>query len=94
MSWSGPSIPETGEPSLIQRAQAHGFELRTFTMDPSARVLIAASTTPMLMADGSNVSAGLSLYRVGADGKLDFARKIDVDTSGGIQFWCGCLNMP
>ena len=86
--------PRTGEPTLIQRAEAHGFELRTFTMDPSSRVLIAASTTPMLMADGSNVSAGLSLYRVGGDGKLDFARKIDVDTSGGIQFWCGCLNMP
>ena len=86
--------PKTGEPNLIQRAEAHGFELRTFTMDPSARVLIAASTTPMPMADGSTVSAGLILYRVGADGKLDFGRKIDVDTSGGIQFWCGCLNMP
>jgi 6-phosphogluconolactonase (cycloisomerase 2 family) len=84
----------TGEPSLIQRAPAHGFELRTFTMDPSSRVLIAASTTPMLMPDGSKVSAGLSLYRVGADGRLDFARKVDVDTSAGIQFWCGCLNMP
>jgi 6-phosphogluconolactonase len=63
-------------------------------MDPSARVLIAASTTPMLMPDGNTVSAGLSLYRVGADGRLDFARKIDVDTGAGIQFWCGCLNMP
>jgi 6-phosphogluconolactonase len=84
----------TGEPTLIQRAEAHGFELRTFTMDPSARVLIAASTTPMLMPDGNTVSAGLSLYRVEADGKLDFARKMDVDTGAGIQFWCGCLNMP
>ena len=27
---------KTGEPDLIQRADAHGFELRTFTMDPSA----------------------------------------------------------
>ena len=84
----------TGEPSLIQRAEAHGFELRTFTMDPSARVLIAASTTPMWLADGNKVSAGLSVYRVGADGKLDFARKVDVDTGAGVQFWCGCLNMP
>ncbi|HEX4105476.1 MAG TPA: beta-propeller fold lactonase family protein [Rhizomicrobium sp.] len=85
---------KTGEPDLIQRADAHGFELRTFTMDPSSRVLIAASTTPMLLANGDKVSAGLSLYRVGADGKLDFARKIDVDTGAGVQFWCGCLNMP
>ena len=85
---------QTGEPTLIQRADAHGFELRTFTMDPSSKVLIAASTTPMAMPDGSTVSAGLSVYRVGADGKLDFARKYDVDTSAGVQFWCGCLNMP
>lgn len=85
---------QTGEPSLIQRAPAHGFELRTFTMDPASRALVAASTTPMLMPDGSQVSAGLSVYRVGTDGKLDFARKYDVDTSGGVQFWCGCLNMP
>ena len=84
----------TGEPTLIQRAEAHGFELRTFTMDPSSRVLIAASTTPMQLPDGGMVSAGLSLYRVGGDGKLDFARKIDVDTGAGVQFWCGCLNMP
>jgi 6-phosphogluconolactonase len=85
---------QSGEPALIQRADAHGFELRTFTMDPSSTVLIAASTTPMAMPDGSTVSAGLSVYRVGADGKLDFARKYDVDTSAGVQFWCGCLNMP
>jgi 6-phosphogluconolactonase len=85
---------QTGEPSLIQRAEAHGFELRTFTMDPSSKVLIAASTTPMAMPDGSTVSAGLSIYRMGTDGKLDFARKYDVDTTPGVQFWCGCLNMP
>ena len=32
--------------------------------------------------------------RIGADGKLDFARKYDVDTAAGTQFWCGFLNMP
>jgi 6-phosphogluconolactonase len=86
--------PATGEPNLIQRAPAHGFELRTFTMDPTSKVLIAASTTPMQMPDGATVSAGLSVYRVATDGKLDFARKYDVDTAAGVQFWCGCLNMP
>ncbi|MBV9899546.1 MAG: beta-propeller fold lactonase family protein, partial [Alphaproteobacteria bacterium] len=84
----------TGEPSRIQNAPAHGFELRTFTIDPSGRVLIAASTTPLMLPDGSTISAGLSVYRIGADGKLTFARKYDTDTSGGIQFWCGLLNMP
>jgi 6-phosphogluconolactonase len=88
--------PNTGEPSLIQRADANGFELRTFTIDPSGRVLIAASTTPMLVRDDdtvSSVSAGLSVYRIGTDGKLSFVSKQDVDTSAGTQFWCGLLTM-
>lgn len=85
--------PKTGEPTRIQNAPAHGFELRTFTIDPSGKVLIAAGTTPMAMPDGSTVSAGLSVYRIGADGRLTFARKYDTDTSAGIQFWCGLLTM-
>ncbi len=83
---------KTGEPIRIQNAPAHGFELRTFTIDPAGKVLIAASTTPMLVKDGdtvSSVSAGLSVYRIGGDGKLSFVRKLDVDTSAGAQFWCG-----
>ncbi len=87
---------KTGEPSLIQEAEAHGFELRTFTIDPSGKLLIAASQMPMLVRDGervAKVSAGLSLYRIGADGKLNFLRKLDVDTSAGTQFWCGLLTM-
>jgi 6-phosphogluconolactonase len=88
--------PASGEPSLIQRADAHGFELRTFTIDPSGGVLIAASTTPMSVQEGgriTTVSAGLSVYRIGPDGKLDFVRKYDVDASAGVQFWCGLLTM-
>ena len=88
--------PNTGEPTLIQRAEAHGFELRTFAIDPSGRLLIAASTTPMLVREGSKVgavSAGLSIYRIGADGKLNFVSKQDVDTTAGTQFWCGLLTM-
>ena len=87
---------KTGEPSLIQEAEAHGFELRTFTIDPSGRLLIAASQQSMLVRDGervATVSAGLSLYRIGTDGKLTFLRKLDVDTSAGTQFWCGLLTM-
>ena len=86
--------PRTGEPTRIQNAPAHGFELRTFTIDPSGKVLIAASTTPLMLADGGTVSAGLSVWRIGADGKLTFARKYDADTKSGIQFWCGLLTMP
>jgi len=83
----------SGEPRLIQRADAHGFELRTFAIDPSGRVLIAASTTSMPLSDGATVSAGLSVYRIGTDGRLGFARKYDTDTGAGLQFWSGLLTM-
>lgn len=86
--------PATGEPSRIQNAPAHGFELRTFTIDPSGKVLIAAAMTPLMLPDGTMVSAGFSVYRIGDDGKLDFVRKYDADTSAGAVFWCGLLNMP
>src|SRR6201999_3092418 len=84
----------TGGPTLIQRAWTDSYELRTFSMDPSGKVLIAASTTPMPVMDQgmlSQVSAGLSIYKVGADGKLASAGKVDVDTSTGVQFWADML---
>jgi 6-phosphogluconolactonase len=86
----------TGEPSRIQNIDSHGFEIRTFAIDPSGTVLIAASQLALLVRDGdrvSNVSAGLTLYRIGVDGKLTFVRKHDVDTTEGTQFWCGLLTM-
>jgi len=86
----------TGEPTLIQRAWTDGYELRTFAMDPSGQVLIAASTTPMQVLEQgvlSTVSAGLSVYKAGADGKLTNVHTYEVDTSTGVQFWSGMLTM-
>ena len=88
--------PATGEPTLIQRAWTDDYELRTFAIDPSGQVLIAASTTPMQVQEQgvlSTVGAGLSVYRMGPDGKLTSAHKYDVDTSAGLQFWSGLLTM-
>jgi len=89
--------PATGEPTLIQRAWTDDYELRTFAMDPSGQVLVTASTTPMQVLQEdvlSLIGAGLSVYRAGEDGKLTYVHKYDVDTSAGIQFWSGLLNMP
>jgi 6-phosphogluconolactonase len=88
---------KTGEPTRIQNIDAHGFEIRTFTITPDGKLLIAASQLALPVREGdrvTNVSAGLSFYRIGADGKLAFLRKQDVDTSAGTQFWCGLLTMP
>jgi 6-phosphogluconolactonase len=84
----------TGEPTLVQSADGHGITLRTFAVDPSARMLVAASQVALPARDGATVKtlpAGLSVFRIGGDGKLDFARKYDVDVGGKNQFWSGMV---
>jgi 6-phosphogluconolactonase (cycloisomerase 2 family) len=88
----------TGEPKLVQTVDGRGIQLRTFAIHPSGRLLLAASIQPLPVknADGSigTLSAGLSVYRMGAaDGKLDFARKYDVDASKETQFWSGMVTL-
>jgi 6-phosphogluconolactonase len=88
--------PSGGEPTLIQNIDGRGITLRTFALDPTARMLVAASQIALPVRDGTTVktlSAGLSVYRVGADGKLDFARKYDVDVGGKNQFWSGVVTL-
>ena len=84
----------TGEPTLIQNVDAHTIHLRTFAIDPTGRLLIAASILPMAMRDGSTLPTALVLYRIGGDGKLTFARKYDVDTGRFMQFWTGIVTLP
>jgi 6-phosphogluconolactonase len=86
--------PATGEPTLIQNADVHGIHPRTFSLDPSGRMLVSAHILPMLVRDGAGVKsvpANLTTFRVGADGKLTFANSYDVDTDGLMQFWSGMV---
>ena len=87
----------TGEPTLIQNADAHANYLRTFGIDPSGKILIAASVWPMPMREGKDITtlpAAIVLYRVGGDGKLAFARKYDIDASTSKQqFWAGMVTL-
>jgi 6-phosphogluconolactonase len=87
----------TGEPALIQNADAHANYLRTFGLDPSGRVLIAASVWPMPMRDGKDITtlpAAIVVYRVGGDGKLAFLRKYEIDaTAQKQQFWAGMVTL-
>jgi 6-phosphogluconolactonase len=83
---------------LIQRIDTRGMSARTFSLDPSGRILVAANQVPFMVRDGSNVKtvpASLAVFRVRADGKLDFVRKYDVQTGGGKNlFWMGILPLP
>jgi 6-phosphogluconolactonase len=87
---------KTGEPSLIQTAEGHGIHLRTFGIDPSGRLLVAASIRPLALRDGNTIrtlSAGIMVYRIAGDGTLAFVRKYDVDTARGQQFWSGMVTL-
>ncbi len=83
----------TGQPALIQNADAPANHLRTFAIDPSGRLLIAASIQPIALRDGSTLPAALVLYRIGPDGKLEFIRKYGVDTGRFMQFWTGIVTL-
>jgi 6-phosphogluconolactonase len=91
----------TGEPTLIQNIDTHGMSPRTFALDPRGRILVAANQVPFLLRDETNpakvsaVPAGLAVYRVGGDGKLDFVRKYDVEaTDSQSLFWMGLVPLP
>jgi hypothetical protein len=86
----------TGEPTLIQNIDGHGIQLRTFAIDPSARMMVAASIQTLPVRDGGTIktlSAGLTVFRMGGDGKLAFARKHDVDVGSKTQFWSGMVTL-
>jgi 6-phosphogluconolactonase len=88
--------PATGEPTLIQNADGHAIEMRTFAIDPSGRMLVAASIAPMLeFHDGAlkPLPAGLSVFRIGGDGKLDYVRRYDIETGSKLQFWGGMVTL-
>nr|WP_246448189.1 beta-propeller fold lactonase family protein [Novosphingobium flavum] len=87
----------TGEPTLVQQADPKGFHVRTFAIDPSGRLLVAATMVDMVVRDPDGlrkVSAGLSLFRIAPDGKLDFVRKYDVTLpEGAQQLWVNMVEV-
>lgn len=86
---------DTGEPALIQNIDTRGMRPRTFALDPAGRVLVAANQEPFLVREGElvrAVPASLAVFRVGADGKLDFVRKYDVAASESRNMlWMGIV---
>jgi 6-phosphogluconolactonase len=87
---------ETGEPTPIDHTDTHGIHCRTFHMDPSGRMLVAAHIRGLLVREGSTVRevpACLSVFRIGDDGKLAFVRKYDVDVGNQTMFWMGMVHL-
>jgi 6-phosphogluconolactonase len=88
--------PSTGEPRLLQHADTRSFNVRTFAFDPQGRLMVAASIKSMAVREGNAVKivpARLSVFRVGADGKLDFVRAYDVEATGKTHYWMGIVGL-
>ena len=84
----------TGEPTQIQNIETQKIHPRTFHIDPSGRLLVAQHNLPVKVRDGDNVktvAAGLSVFRIGDDGKLTFGRGYDVDVGDKAMFWMGMV---
>jgi 6-phosphogluconolactonase (cycloisomerase 2 family) len=75
---------QTGEPSLIQNIDTHGTTPRTFSLDPSARILVV----------GNQTTANLSVFRIRADGKLDYVNRYDVAVGMKPLWWTGLVPLP
>jgi 6-phosphogluconolactonase (cycloisomerase 2 family) len=86
--------PSTGEPTLMQNIDVQTNHPRTFAIDPSGRLLITASIQPIFLRDGTALPAALTLFRIGTDGRLTFARKYEVNTGRFLQFWSGIVTLP
>ena len=72
----------TGEHTPIQHIATQKIHPRTFHIDPSGRLLVAQHNLPANVRDGEAVKeipAGLSVFRIGDDGKLMFVRTYDID---------------
>src|SRR5437667_812629 len=87
----------TGEPTPIQHIETQKIHPRTFHIDPSGRLLVAEHNLPLNVRDGDavkTVPAGLSVFRMGSDGKLNFVRGYDIDVGDKSMFWTGMVPLP
>ena len=84
----------TGEPTAVQHADIRAAHPRTFGLDTGARLLVAGSLAPSARREDRKVvelPAGLTVFRMGQDGKLSLARKYDIDVGPNTQWWTGMI---
>lgn len=90
---------QTGEPTLIQSIPTRGIEARTFTLDSCGEILAVGNEQEGTIRNSAGtmttVPGGVVLFRVGADGRLEFARKYDLETTPQkALFWVGTAALP
>jgi len=88
--------PATGEPTEIQHIDTGGIHCRTFHIDPSGRLLVAAHIMAMSVRDGTGirkVPANLSVFRIAEDGRLHFERAYEAEVGDKTMFWMGMVTL-
>ncbi|MDB5412860.1 MAG: 3-carboxymuconate cyclase [Rubritepida sp.] len=87
-------LDANGRPTLVQSEDTRGFHPRTFSLDPSSRMMVAADIVGRRIRQGEGTTmrpANLAIYRVGTNGRLEFASSIPVETGEVMQFWSGMV---
>ena len=86
---------QSGEPTRIQNIDSRGMHARTFALDEEGKILVAANMSAVTKREGTaetHVPPSLAIFRIGADGRLTFARKHDVDAGQGRgMMWVGMV---
>jgi 6-phosphogluconolactonase (cycloisomerase 2 family) len=86
--------PATGAPRLIQHIDTRGIHPRNFHIDPSGRLLVVSHIMGLPVREGGaikEVPCCLSVFRIGNDGRLEYARKYDIDVGDRQMFWMGMV---
>jgi 6-phosphogluconolactonase (cycloisomerase 2 family) len=83
----------SGQPAPIQHADTHGIHCRTFHIDPSGRLMVCAHIMGLAMPGGGEIPTRLTLFRIGDDGRMSFARGYDIETGGRFMWWMGMVTV-
>jgi hypothetical protein len=78
----------------VQHIETGKIHPRTFHIHPGGRLLVAQHNLPVNVRDADavkTVAAGLTVFRVGDDGRLSFARAYDIDVGDKLMFWMGMV---
>jgi 6-phosphogluconolactonase (cycloisomerase 2 family) len=84
----------TGEPSLIQNVDTHGFTPRTFSLDPSGRLLVVGNQNSVSVSETVStkmVPANLAVFRIASNGTLTFVQRYDVAVGRKPLWWMGIV---
>lgn len=85
------ALETSGEPRLIQTIDAAGFEARTFSIDPSGRMMVVGNQIPLDVAENGGITtlpASLVVFEIREDGTLALARAYHTDaTPNRPLFW-------